>query len=211
MAIYRGPGGPGDATTDATSEGIVASNAAAAALVSQTAAAASASAAASSASAASSSASSASSSASSATSSASTATTQATNAATSASNAATGSAPSDVGIRITNYHHGHSPNRAIDFTLVRQNGQIANNVPAPISGRVIYAGREGGFGNTVIIEAASAGPGYNKGDRVLPRHRQGRRPRVVSSWHDLRRQTLLVIHWCAGYHRRFDCQPTGAD
>jgi len=31
MAIYRGPGGPGDATTDATSEGIVASNAAAAA------------------------------------------------------------------------------------------------------------------------------------------------------------------------------------
>ncbi len=32
MAIYRGPGGPGDATTDATSEGIVASNAAAAAL-----------------------------------------------------------------------------------------------------------------------------------------------------------------------------------
>jgi len=89
MAIYRGPGGPGDATTDATSEGIVASNAAAAALVSQTAAAASATAAASSASTASSSASSASSSASSATSSASTATTQATNAATSASNAAT--------------------------------------------------------------------------------------------------------------------------
>ena len=88
MAIYRGPGGPGDATTDATSEGIVASNAAAAALASQTAAAASASAAASSASAASTSASAASSSASSAASSASTATTQAGNAATSASNAA---------------------------------------------------------------------------------------------------------------------------
>jgi len=81
MAIYRGPGGPGDATTDATSEGIVASNAAAAALASQTAAA-------SSASAASTSASAASSSASSAASSASTATTQAGNAATSASNAA---------------------------------------------------------------------------------------------------------------------------
>ena len=89
MAIYRGPGGPGDATTDATSEGIVASNAAAAALVSQTAAAASATAAASSASAASSSASAASSSASSASSSASTATTQASNASTSASNAST--------------------------------------------------------------------------------------------------------------------------
>ncbi len=63
------------ATTDATSEGIVASNAAAAALASQTAAAASASAAASSASAASTSASAASSSASNAASSASTATT----------------------------------------------------------------------------------------------------------------------------------------
>jgi hypothetical protein len=85
-------------------------------------------------------------------------------------NAATGSAPSDVGIRITNYHHGHSQNRAIDFTLVRQNGQIANNVPAPISGRVIYAGRDGGFGNSIIIEAASAGPGYNKGDRVRIAH-----------------------------------------
>ena len=89
MAIYRGPGGPGDATTDATSEGIVASNAAAAALASQTAAAGSATAAATSASAASTSASAASSSASSASSSASTATTQATNASTSASNAAT--------------------------------------------------------------------------------------------------------------------------
>ena len=89
MAIYRGPGGPGDATTDATSEGIVASNAAAAALASQTAAAASATAAASSASSASSSASAASSSASSASGSASTATTQANNASTSASNAST--------------------------------------------------------------------------------------------------------------------------
>ena len=89
MAIYRGPGGPGDATTDATSEGIVASNAAAAALASQTAAAASATAAASSASSASSSASAASSSATSAASSATTATTQASNASTSASNAST--------------------------------------------------------------------------------------------------------------------------
>lgn len=89
MAIYRGPGGPGDATTDATSEGIVASNAAAAALASQTAAAASATAAAASASAASTSASAASSSASSASSSASTATTQASNASSSASAALT--------------------------------------------------------------------------------------------------------------------------
>jgi hypothetical protein len=83
---------------------------------------------------------------------------------------ATGTQPSDVGIRVTNWHHGHSQNRAIDFTLVRQNGQIANNVPAPISGRVIFAGRDGGFGNSVIIEAATAGPGYNKGDRVRVAH-----------------------------------------
>jgi hypothetical protein len=89
MAIYRGPGGPGDATTDATSEGTVATNAAAAALVSEGNAATSATAAAASASAASTSASAASSSASGAASSASTATTQATNAGTSASNAST--------------------------------------------------------------------------------------------------------------------------
>jgi len=89
MAIYRGPGGPGDATTDATSEGIVASNAATAAATSAANAATSATNASTSASAASSSASAASSSASSASSSASTATTQATNASTSASSAST--------------------------------------------------------------------------------------------------------------------------
>lgn len=82
MAIYRGPGGPGDATTDATNEATVATNKAAEAAASATAAAASATSAASSAT-------TASSSATSATSSASTATTQATNAATSATNAAT--------------------------------------------------------------------------------------------------------------------------
>jgi hypothetical protein len=89
MAIYRGPGGPGDATTDATSEGTVATNAAAAALVSEGNAATSATAAAASASAASTSASAASSSASGAASSASTATTQATNASNSATAAQT--------------------------------------------------------------------------------------------------------------------------
>ena len=82
MAIYRGPGGPGDATTDATNEATVATNKAAEAAASATAAAASATSAASSAT-------SATSSATSATSSASTASTQATNAATSATNAAT--------------------------------------------------------------------------------------------------------------------------
>jgi hypothetical protein len=89
MAIFRGAGGSGDATTDATSEGIVASNAATAAAASASAAATSETNAASSASAASASASAASSSASSASSSASTATTQATNASTSATAAQT--------------------------------------------------------------------------------------------------------------------------
>jgi len=89
MAIYRGPGGPGDATTDATSEGIVASNAATAAAASAATASTQAANATTSATAASASASSATSSASSASSSASTATTQATNASNSATAAQT--------------------------------------------------------------------------------------------------------------------------
>ena len=75
MAIYRGPGGPGDATTDATNEATVATTKAGEAAASATAAAASAS--------------SASTSATTATTQASSATTSATNAATSASNAST--------------------------------------------------------------------------------------------------------------------------
>ena len=89
MAIYRGPGGPGDATTDATSEGIVASNAAAAASASASAAASSATSAASSATTATNAATAASASSATASSSATTATTQASNAATSAANAST--------------------------------------------------------------------------------------------------------------------------
>jgi hypothetical protein len=75
MAIYRGPGGPGDATTDATNEATVATTKAGEAAASATAAAASAS--------------SASTSATTATTQATSATTSATNAATSASNAST--------------------------------------------------------------------------------------------------------------------------
>jgi len=75
MAIYRGPGGPGDATTDATNEATVATTKAGEAAASATAAAASAS--------------SASTSATTATTQAASATTSATNAATSASNAST--------------------------------------------------------------------------------------------------------------------------
>ena len=96
MAIWRGAGGPGDATTDAANEASVASTKAAEAAASATAAAGSATSAANSATnaansatASSTSASSASSSATSAASSASSASTSATNASTSASSAST--------------------------------------------------------------------------------------------------------------------------
>lgn len=88
MAIYRGPGGSGDATTDATNQASVASDAAAAALVSQSAAASSATNAATSATNAANSASTASTQAGSAATSASNAAISASNAATSASSAA---------------------------------------------------------------------------------------------------------------------------
>ena len=89
MAIYRGPGGPGDATTDATNEATVATNKAAEAAASATAAAASATSAASSATSASTSATNSSTSATSAASSASAASTSATNASNSATSAST--------------------------------------------------------------------------------------------------------------------------
>lgn len=89
MAIYRGPGGPGDATTDATSEATVATTKAGEAAASATAAAASASSASTSATTATTQATSATTSATNAATSASTASTSATNAATSASSAAT--------------------------------------------------------------------------------------------------------------------------
>ena len=89
MAIYRGPGGPGDATTDATNEATVATNKAAEAAASATAAAASATSAASSATSASTSATNSSTSATSSASSASAASTSATNASNSATSAST--------------------------------------------------------------------------------------------------------------------------
>ena len=88
MAIYRGVGGPGDATTDVTSEASVAAAAAIAAASSASSASSSATSATASATSATASATSATSSATSATSSASTATTQAANASTSATAAA---------------------------------------------------------------------------------------------------------------------------
>jgi hypothetical protein len=96
MAIFRGPGGSGDATADTSNNSITAINAANAAQASATAAAASATSATNSASTATTKASQASTSASNAASSASTASTQATNSATSASNALTSETNADT-------------------------------------------------------------------------------------------------------------------
>jgi hypothetical protein len=85
--------------------------------------------------------------------------------------AGTGVAPRDTQLYVYNYHHGHSANRAVDFQIERGNrAQTANPMPAPFSGRVIYAGPVQGFGNTVVIEAESNGPGYRRGDRLLLGH-----------------------------------------
>ena len=83
-----------------------------------------------------------------------------------------GSRPVDASIVITNWHHSHSPrNRAVDFTLENQSGQTANPVPAPVTGRIVFSGYEkGGFGNSVIIQAATDGPGYRRGDYVRLSH-----------------------------------------
>lgn len=81
-----------------------------------------------------------------------------------------GAKPMDTSIVITNWHHSHSDNRAVDFTITRQNGQTSNPVPAPFSGTIVSAGREGNFGNSVIIRADSDGPGYRKGDLVRLSH-----------------------------------------
>jgi murein DD-endopeptidase MepM/ murein hydrolase activator NlpD len=85
--------------------------------------------------------------------------------------AVTGDTFRDIGIKITNWNHGHSDNRAVDFTLVRNNGQISNPVPAPVSGRILFAGNKNdGFGNTIVIVADQDGPGYKKGDRIRIAH-----------------------------------------
>ena len=85
--------------------------------------------------------------------------------------AGTGTAPRDLQLYVYNLHHSHSSNRAVDFQLERGNkAQTANPMPAPLSGRVVYAGPVDGYGNTVVIEADSDGPGYRRGERLLLAH-----------------------------------------
>lgn len=81
-----------------------------------------------------------------------------------------GERPQDTSIIVTNWHHGHSTNRAVDFVIKRQNDQIGNPVPAPFTGEIVSAGREGGFGLTMVIRADANGPGYRKGDLVRVAH-----------------------------------------
>ena len=85
--------------------------------------------------------------------------------------AGTGIAPRDMQLYVYNYNHGHSPNRAVDFQVERGNrAQTANPLPSPVSGRVIFSGSVDGYGNSVVIEADSNGPGYRKGERLLLAH-----------------------------------------
>jgi hypothetical protein len=87
--------------------------------------------------------------------------------------AGTGVKPQDTLLYVSKWTHTHSTagNLAVDFFIERGNQtQSANPLPSPISGIVRFAGKAGGFGNTVVIEALESGPGYQRGDRLLVGH-----------------------------------------
>jgi murein DD-endopeptidase MepM/ murein hydrolase activator NlpD len=105
--------------------------------------------------------------------------------------AGTGTAPRDTLLYVYNFQHAHSDNRAVDFQIERGNrAQTANPLPAPFSGRVIYAGFVEGYGNTVVIEAETNGPGYRKDDRLLLGH--AARLTVKQGQRINRGQTILI-------------------
>ncbi len=82
-----------------------------------------------------------------------------------------GTKPTDTSFIPTNWHHSHSDNHGVDFVIERQNGQIANPVPAPFKGKVVYVGYDkGGFGYNIVIKATQNGPGYINGDHVRLAH-----------------------------------------
>jgi murein DD-endopeptidase MepM/ murein hydrolase activator NlpD len=81
-----------------------------------------------------------------------------------------GTSPVSASIIVTNWHHGHSGNNAVDFMIQRPSGQYQNPIPAPFSGTVISANDESGFGRTVVIEASQSGRGYKRGDLVRLAH-----------------------------------------
>ena len=85
--------------------------------------------------------------------------------------AQTGDKASDLQLSRGDNDHEHSGNNGFDFTIHRGNYvQTRNQMPAPFSGKVVYAKKVPGFGNTLIIEAEDDGPGYKAGDRLLVGH-----------------------------------------
>lgn len=85
--------------------------------------------------------------------------------------AKTGDRSSDFQLSRGDHDHRHSENNGFDFTIHRGNYvQTRNQMPAPFSGKVVYARQVPGFGNTLVIEAEDDGPGYKKGDRLLVGH-----------------------------------------
>ena len=85
--------------------------------------------------------------------------------------AQTGDKASDLQLYRGDNDHSHSANNGFDFTIHRGNFvQTRNQMPAPFSGKVVYAKQVPGFGNTLIIEAEDDGPGYKAGDRLLVGH-----------------------------------------
>lgn len=85
--------------------------------------------------------------------------------------AQTGDKASDFQLYRGDNDHSHSANNGFDFTIHRGNFvQTRNQMPAPFSGKVVYAKQVPGFGNTLIIEAEDDGPGYKAGDRLLVGH-----------------------------------------
>lgn len=85
--------------------------------------------------------------------------------------AGTGTSPRNELLYVYNMQHSHSLNRAIDFETNRGNAsQTANPIPSPMSGKVIFTGFVEGYGNTVVIQADSNGPGYYAGERLLLAH-----------------------------------------
>jgi len=72
---------------------------------------------------------------------------------------------SDVGIRMAPVSDGDS--QAIDFVLERVGDkQLANNVPTPISGTVVYVGEDEKFGVNVVISAGIGGTNNKKGSLI---------------------------------------------
>ena len=179
MAIYRGVGGPGDATTDVTSEASVAAAAAIAAASSASSAASSATSATASATSATASATSATSSATSATNSATTSTTQASNASTSASAAASsattaaasavtaGTSETNAGTSATAAASSASTASGHATTATTQAGNASTSATAAAASATSAAASYDSFDDRYLGALASAPTTDNDGNTLL--------------------------------------------